>query len=318
MTLNILFSASIGESRQQTFIEQYPQHSFTFGKKVHEVEEHLPDADIIVTYGEDLTADHIKKATKLQWIMVLSTGVDRLPFEELMKRNIIVTNCRGVHGIPMSEYAISMLLQVSRQEAVLLRHAEESKWDRSVKMREITGSTMTVLGVGTIGQEVARLAKAFNMTTYGVATSERKVDHFDEVVTIEKMNDVFENSDFVVAVLPSTPSTKGLLTADHFKAMKNDAVFLNMGRGDLVASEVIIQALESGQIAHAVLDVVEEEPLPEDHPLWKTEGVTITPHLSGISPHYNTRALKIFTDNLAQFERGENEFQNVVDPSRRY
>lgn len=316
--MKIVFSATISERHQQRLKEQYPNHLFVFGNNIDEVDEDLSTAHVIVTYGGDLTEQHIHKATSLEWIMVISAGIDKLPFEAIAKRNIIVTNSRGVHAVPMSEYAISMLLHVSRQEAALLRNAEEKNWDRSVKMKEISGSTLVVLGAGTIGQEVARLAKAFQMTTYGVARTAKKADYFDDVVAIEQMKTVLAKADFVVAVLPSTPQTKGLLTKEHFAAMKEGAVFLNMGRGDLVKSEVVIGALEKGEIAHAVLDVFEEEPLPKDHPLWTVEGLTITPHLSGISPHYHRRALNIFTNNLERMNRGEKELENLIDLSRRY
>lgn len=316
--MKIVFSASISERHQQRLKEQYPNHLFVFGSQIDEIEEELSTAHVIVTYGEDLTEQHIEKAVSLEWIMVISAGIDKLPFEAIVKRDIIVTNSRGVHAVPMSEYAISMILNVNRQEAVLLRNTEAKNWDRSVKMKEISGSTLVVLGTGAIGQEVARLAKAFQMTTYGVARTAKQVEYFDDVVSIEEMHTVLPKADHVVAVLPSTSQTKNLLREEHFNAMKNDVVFLNMGRGDLVQSEVIINALDQGQIAHAVLDVFEVEPLPADHPLWKTKGVTITPHLSGISPHYHTRALEIFTDNLTQMDRGETELKNLIDLSRRY
>lgn len=316
--MNILFSTVPSERRRETLIKQYPQHTITFVKNFDEAGSKLAEAHVIVTYGEDLTEKIIKDAVSLQWVMVISAGIEQLPSEALLERDILVTNARGVHPVPMSEYAISMLLQVRRSEPKQLENAQEKNWDRSLKINEISGSTMVVLGAGAIGQEVARLAKAFRMKTYGVARSARKVEHFDQVVVFDDLDSVLSQADFVVAVLPSTPETKGLLTEEHFKQMKNEAIFLNMGRGDLTSSEVIIHALENRDIAHAVLDVFEQEPLPTNHPLWTTEGVTITPHISGRSPNYLTRAFEIFTYNLDQFEAGKKDFQNIVDHTRGY
>lgn len=316
--MNILVATVPSEKRRQTLTDQYPQHIFTFVKNLEEAKEELAKARILVTYGNDVTDAIIDQAASLEWVMVISAGMDEMPFEALEKRNILVTNARGIHPIPMAEYAISMLLHVSRQEDVLLELAKEKKWDRSVKMNEISNGRLVVLGAGAIGQEVARLAKAFRMTTYGVARTAKEVTHFDKVVSMDDIHTVLPEADFVVSVLPSTPGTKGLLTEEDFKAMNDRAIFLNMGRGDLVSSDIIIDALEQGQIAHAILDVVEEEPLPKEHPLWETKGVTITPHLSGISPHYLRRAFEVFTYNLDQFESGTKAFKNVIDLSRGY
>ncbi|HLR15790.1 MAG TPA: D-2-hydroxyacid dehydrogenase [Bacillota bacterium] len=316
--MNILFSTIPSEQRRESLLKDHPQHSIDFVNNLHEHSNLLAKAEVIVTYGEDLTDELIKQAIALKWVMVISAGIDQLPHEALMKRDILVTNARGIHPVPMSEYAISMLLHVKRQEDQLLENAKHEIWDRSVRINEISESTIVVLGAGAIGQEVARLAKAFRMKTYGVARSNKKVEHFDKVVAFEHISDVLKEADYVVAVLPSTPDTKGLFTLNHFKQMKKEAVFLNMGRGDLVKSEDIIKALENEYISHAVLDVFEKEPLPKGHPLWTTKNVTITPHLSGKSPQYLPRAFEIFAYNLAQLESGENNFKNVIDHSKGY
>lgn len=316
--MNILFSTIPSERRRESLLKEHPEHTLEFVDNLHEHLDLLAKADVIVTYGEDLTDELIEQADSLKWVMVISAGIDQLPHETLKERNVLVTNARGIHPVPMSEYAISMLLNVKRKEAQLLENARHEIWDRSVKINEISEGTMVVLGAGAIGQEVARLAKAFRMKTYGVARSNKEVEHFDKVVAFENINDVLHEADFVVAVLPSTPDTKGLFTLEHFKQMKKEAIFLNMGRGDLVTSEDIIKSLEGEYISHAVLDVFEEEPLPKGHPLWTTKNVTITPHLSGISPHYLPRAFEIFAYNLEQFETKNNQFKNVIDHTRGY
>lgn len=196
---------------------------------------------------------------------------------------------------------------------------QQQGWGRSsVKPLEISGKTMLIAGTGAIGQEVARLAKAFNMKTIGVSRSGQAKDYFDVNVKTPDMVSRLYEADFIVSVLPSTQETKYLFKMEHFKAMKDEAVFLNMGRGDVVKSDVILEALQSKEIMHAVLDVFEEEPLPKEHPLWQADNITITPHLSGISPQYLPRALEIFEKNLNVYTEKGNAYINKIDMARGY
>lgn len=316
--LKILFSAKISKHHKEKLEQQFSEETFIFCDNIGSAEKHLEHAEVLVTYGEDLTDERINQADKLKWIMVISAGMDRMPFEEISKRNIIVTNARGIHKVPMAEFAISSILQVSRQTKQLIENEQHQKWDRSVSMEEITGKTMLVAGTGAIGQEVARLAKAFAMKTYGVSRSGKSVEFFDKTVTPENMNALLPEADFVVSVLPSTTETKGFFTEEHFELMPKHTIFLNMGRGDAVSGSVLLKALQSDEIAHAILDVFEEEPLPADHPFWSSEKVTVTPHLSGISPQYQTRALEIFAENLHTYKQGGTNLINNIDPMRGY
>ncbi|HEY4601736.1 MAG TPA: D-2-hydroxyacid dehydrogenase [Cerasibacillus sp.] len=314
----ILVTAKISEKYHKDLIQAFPNETFTFCDDISQATDELPQAEIIVTYGEDLTDEHIEKASQLKWIMVLSAGVDQLPHQAIKKHHILVTNVRGIHKIPMAEYAIAMLLQVYRQAKTLIKHQMEGKWERSIKMQEISARTMVILGTGAIGQEVARLAKAFHIKTIGVSRSGKPVEFFDETYQTSDLHQQLPDADFVVSVLPSTPETKYLFTEESFRLLPNHAVFLNMGRGDIVKSDVLLQAIQNKEIAHAVLDVFEEEPLPENHPLWQEENITITPHLSGISPQYVPRALNIFKENLNKYRGKEQPLINEVDVSRGY
>lgn len=314
----ILSSGEIPYNMQKHLKNTYRSAKFYFCDNMEEAQEHLSNAEILVTYGEDLDAELIKQAEKLKWIMVLSAGMDIMPFDEIKKRNILVTNARGIHKIPMAEYAFSMLLQVSRQTKKLIKLEEEHKWDRSVPMQEIYGKTLVVVGTGAIGQEVARLAKAFRMKTIGVSKSGSTKQFFDEVYKGKDLNFILRGADFVVSVLPSTKETKYLFDHEHFQRMPKQAVFLNMGRGDAVNENALLDAIQNKEIAHAVLDVVEQEPLPAEHPFWANECITVTPHLSGISPEYLPRAIEIFETNLDKYLNGEKDYMNEIDPRKGY
>ncbi|ARI78250.1 D-2-hydroxyacid dehydrogenase [Halobacillus mangrovi] len=308
----------VPESIKNHFDQQFKQVEFIFCHGIEEAEPYLSEADIFVTYGEDLNPERIEKARQLKWIMVLSAGMDKMPFREIHKRDILVTNVRGIHAQPMAEYAISMLLQVSRKAKTLIEQENKHVWNRRPVMNEVSGRTMVLLGTGAISQETARLAQAFRMKTIGVSRSGENKDHFDETYRVDQLNQVLPQADFIVAALPSTKETQYLLKNEHFQAMPEHAVFLNMGRGDLVSTDVIMEAVKERYIDHAVLDVFEEEPLPEDHPLWNEENVTVTPHISGISPFYMPRAFDRFGENLHLYLEGKEEMHNKIDPKRGY
>lgn len=317
--MTVLFTLKVSEKDEQRLTEDYPMLEFIFCSNMDEAEKYIEQAEVIVTYGNDLDNTLIERATRLKWVSVLSAGLDDLPFQALEKKGVIVTNVRGIHKVPMAEYAISMLLQVYRYEKTLMKMQQQQGWGRSsVKPLEISGKTMLIGGTGAIGQEVARLAKAFNMKTIGVSRSGQAKDYFDVNIKTPDMVSRLYEADFIVSVLPSTQETKYLFKMEHFKAMKDEAVFLNMGRGDVVKSDVILEALQSKEIMHAVLDVFEEEPLPKEHPLWQADNITITPHLSGISPQYLPRALEIFEKNLNVYTEKGNAYINKIDMARGY
>ncbi len=315
----ILFSAEITEQEQEKLKESFPEQTFTFCSDMKEAAHYLPEAEILATFGEDLTGELVQRAPQLKWVMVLSAGMDLIPFKEISDREILVTNSRGIHKTPMAEYAISMLLQVYRQEKLLMKRETEHIWGRPyINIREISGKTILIAGTGAIGQEVARLAKAFQMKTYGISRSGRSKEYFDETYRTDEMERLLPEADFVVSVLPSTKETKGLFTFKHFQLLPDHAVFLNMGRGDLVSGEDLRKAVQEQEIAHAVLDVMEEEPLPADHPLWQEENITITPHVSGVSVHYMPRALGIFERNLRTYFGEQSNYENEVDVIQGY
>jgi phosphoglycerate dehydrogenase-like enzyme len=314
----IVSSVKIRRSIQKRMKETYPDYTFSFHESMEEAESELPQADILITYGSGLADEWIERAERLKWIMVMSAGIEGLPFQALKKRNILVTNARGIHKIPMAEYTIAMMIEAVKH--IKRWHENERKhvWKQYSDMNEISGKTIAILGTGSIGSEIARLAQAFRMKTVGLNRSGRSVEYFDEIYTNDRVNECIGQADFIVAVLPFTKETEHFLGREQFKAMKEEAIFINIGRGQTVNEADLMEALRQGEIAHAVLDVFEKEPLPEDHPFWKMEQVTVTPHSSAITPQYQHRAFDIFEKNLQVFVSGGGNFINKVDYDRGY
>lgn len=278
----------------------------------------LGQAHVLVTFGVDLTPEHIEKCTNLKWLHIFSAGLDDLPAEELLAKDILVTNSRGIHAIPMAEYTMSAVLNLCRRSLELFRNQQKKQWDHTVRMKEAYGQTIGIIGVGAIGSCIAQRAKAFGMTTLGMNTTGREVPYVDRMYAPEGLHHMLAECDFVVMVLPLTDETRNSFGSSEFKAMKSTAFFINISRGPVVNENALINALREKQIAGAVLDVFEREPLPEDSPLWTMENVIITPHLSGWSTKYMTRAMDIFIHNLKVFTAGTGQFLNVVDLSKGY
>ncbi|WP_306807288.1 D-2-hydroxyacid dehydrogenase [Mesobacillus jeotgali] len=314
--MKIYSSILPAEALQEDVKNEFPQVSFDFYKGINE--ELFFDADIFLTYGEDLTEALVEKANKLKWIMVMSAGLDRMPFDACKKRGILVTNVRGIHKIPMAEFTLGMMLQHVKQMKSLWSNEQSRTWERKLPMGELYGKTLLILGIGAIGGEVARLAKAFNMRTIGVNRSGRESDWADEMYTMDNFRKALPAADFIVSVLPSTKETKHFLDLSDFDLMKDTAVFINIGRGDLVKDEVLLKALQEKKIAHAYLDVFYIEPLKESHPFWKMDNVTVTPHISSLTKNYMPRSFEIFKQNLHTYIRNGTDFINVIDMDRGY
>ncbi|OIJ14294.1 D-2-hydroxyacid dehydrogenase [Anaerobacillus arseniciselenatis] len=316
--MKIVSSARLKTSIKNKLTKNYPDLNFYFFKDMEEASEDVYDADVLITYGEDVTNEMIIKSKNLKWVMVISAGLDQMPLQAIKEKGILVTNARGIHKIPMAEYTLAMMLQVSRQAKQLMKNEQERIWDRRVPMLELNDKTVGILGTGAIGSEIAKYCRFFNMNTIGFNRSGRRVDEFDQIVTLENINELLHNSDFIVSVLPSTPDTDGMINEKLINEMKEGVVLINIGRGKNIVEADLIAALDGGNLAHAVLDVFTEEPLPEKSPFWGMDNVTVTPHLSGISPHYQPRAFAIFEKNLNTFLKGGKDFINKVDVNRGY
>ncbi|PTX60704.1 phosphoglycerate dehydrogenase-like enzyme [Melghirimyces profundicolus] len=315
---HVTSSARISEKHQRRLREAFPQVRFSFFEEIGEVLDAAPEAEVLITYGEDLTPDNIPRLSNLRWVHVISAGVELLPFDALKKRKVMVTNSRGIHAIPMGEYALAVILQWTRRLHQFVDRQRERKWDRSLRVSELAGKTVAILGAGAIGRGIAKRLKAFDVTVLGMNTSGTPMDGFDEMAGPEELKSILKRSDFVVVTLPLTHQTRGLIGEEELGWMKPTACLINMARGAVVDEEALLNALTHRRIGGAVLDVFEQEPLPKEHPFWNLDNLLITPHVSGRSPMYMTRALELFHRNLVVYLSGEGKVVNLLDPDRGY
>lgn len=314
--MEIVFTFELKDYQCATLQTEFPQLTFHFNKSVKDIE--VETASVLVTYGEDIDGSLLDRAANLKWLMVASAGVEKMPLAEIEKKGILVTNVRGIHKTPMAESVLAHILALRRSLPLIYENQKKKEWNKVVKSSELKGSTALILGPGAIGSEIGRLLQAFGVKTIGCNRSGAASQSMDEVIPFGDLKERLGEADYVVSVLPSTSETRGLLTKSYFDEMKDTVVFMNFGRGDLVEELVLLDALKSKSIGHAVLDVFEIEPLPSDNELWSLQNCTVSPHVSSLSGKYVERALIIFQNNLHKFIKGEAEFENPVDLKKGY
>lgn len=313
--MKILFSFLPKQEQQDDLLRKFPNAEFVFQKGINE--EVLKSTQILVTYGEDLDARHLDIAEQLKWIMVASAGLEKMPLQEIENREIVVTNVRGIHKTPMAETILAHILSIKKSLPLINENQRNGEWSKRVFPTELLGSTAIILGPGAIGGEVGRILQAFGVHTIGCNSSGRLAPFMERIVTFDKLNEVLPEADIVISILPSTEQTKGLITYEHLQSMKPTAIFMNFGRGDVVKEELLLHALEEEQIAYAVLDVFEKEPLADGHPFWSMNNVIVSPHVSSHSSQYVVRALQIFSRNLNAWVE-QKPLENEIDLEKGY
>jgi phosphoglycerate dehydrogenase-like enzyme len=276
-------------------------------------------AETEVIYGFRLPNDVIARAPKLKWVQVMSAGVDRFLDNEFRQSSVMMTNVSGIHAIPIGEIVLEQMLMFAKQAPLCFRLKQEKQWKRFMPT-VLRYKTVGIVGLGNIGREVARLAKAFGMRVVATRRSTKRVaraKHVDILLPKEQLPRLLQESDFVVLALPFTSDTNRLIGEKELRTMKPTAYLINIARGNIVDEEALIRALDEHWIAGAGLDVFATEPLPADSRLWEFPNVIFSPHIAGGMEDYNMRATELFCDNLRRYLSGENLF-NVIDKKKGY
>ncbi len=311
MQLNLLILNQDADAYRKALESKFPEIAIHACAKEKEIGDFIERTNILLTFR--ISDDLIKKASHLRWIQSLATGVDAILRLPSLKKEILLTSTRGIHGPQMSEMALLLMLSLSRTFQKIIRNQDNAVWERwpaELLYRKKVG----ILGLGTIGEEIARKCKAFGMTVSGISRVKKKADGVDYFYGPEDLSRVVRDIDFLVIVVPLTPQTKKMVGAKVLSSMKPTAFLVNLARGEIVDEEALVQALESGTIAGAALDVFCQEPLPKTHPFWRMKNVIITPHMGGSSTIYVDQALSVFEENLRRFLRGERQtLINLID-----
>lgn len=244
---------------------------------------------------------------RLQWLQATFAGVNMI-MDKTVRRDYSMTRLSGVFGDLMAEYVLGHVLQEERGLVALAAQQKARHWNDGPfkKLRRVNNLTLGVLGPGSIGQSVAKSAQGFGMRTLALKRDGATVAHFDEVSA--DLPDVLRRADYIVSILPSTPSTRGLLSGNALEPC-GGAVLINVGRGDVIDEDSIINALDRGWISKAILDVFPVEPLPETSRLWTHSKVVVTPHIS--APSYAEDVARVFVENLARRVAGEPMLHSV-------
>ena len=299
------------------------------GEGASVVEDHIADAEVAVIYGHQ-DFDPVK-APNLRWVLTASAGVDALIGGQLWNSPVQIVNASGIHAYSIAELVFAMILALRHRLPYLLRAQQEHRWaqrePQAQPAGELHGLTMGVIGYGSIGREVGRLAKAFGMRLLATTidpklradTGFRLPGAGDPEGVLPDMlggpdfqHELLRQSDIVVVCVPSAPHTRHLLAADELASMKQGALLINVARGAVVDEEALVQALRNGHLGGAGLDVFAQEPLPQESPLWDMENVIITPHIAGASPLYWRRLMMLLVENVRRYLAGQ-PLLNVVD-----
>ena len=278
----------------------------------------LREAEVLYGYIHHFPRDLPKRVSRLKWIQCMTAGIDRLP-EEIMKSAIRVTNTSGIHGTSIGEVVLEMMLMFIKDAPACFLMKKNREWKR-YKQRLLRDQTAGIIGLGTIGREIARLCKAFDMKVIGICRSggpDRLFPEVDRVYSREGLPELLSASDFVVLALPLTDETRAMIGAKELQSMKPGAYLINVARGAIVDEEALVRALDEGWIAGAGLDVFIKEPLPPESRFYDLPNVIFSPHISGDIPDYEWHATEIFCENLRRYLAGE-PFLHEVDKQKGY
>lgn len=279
--------------------------------------ETLGSADVIITRDRDFKSEVLEMCHSLKFLFVVSAGVEKLPFELLKEKNVLVANSGDLSAEAMAEHTIGIMLMFSAKLLLSLNNQRKKFWQKYVMNDTLSGKNLLVVGAGKIGRCIASKAKAFNMNVIGVKKEPSELDNFDKVVSTDRLGEYMPLADYVVCTLPLTSETERIFDYDMFCKMNSNGVFINISRGKLVDEKGIIKALDEKAIRGAALDVFEIEPLPEESPLWDMENVIVTTHSSGRIENFIDKTIPVFIDSFNSFTK-EKKPKTVIDLDKRY
>ena len=266
--------------------------------------EEMYTADIVICNGLFLYND-LDKFKNLKFVQLTSAGLDRVMVDRMSEKGITLFNARGVYSTPMAEWVLTGVLALYKHINTFYSNQQNHKWVKDRNVKELSGSTICIVGCGSVGTECAKMFKPFANEIIAVDIVNPISDSFDNYYTINSVTQAVKNADVVILTLPLTDETRNLFNKELLSQFKNDAILVNIARGAVVNEDDLINALKENKLGGAVLDVFSTEPLNEESELWNMENVIVTPHNSFVSPKNNERLYKLIYNNLKEFMKGE-------------
>ena len=289
---------------------RFPHIQFLHATSPEQRAEGLAVCDAMYTWI--LKEEELAQASKLRWVHTSAVAVETLCLPELFGRGIAVSNTRGVQAVPIAEHVLAVTLALAKQIPFVVENQQQARWAQNEFIGPrlpwlLKGRTLGLIGVGTIGSEIAKRAEAFGMRV--IALRRRPaygtIGHVERVYGAADLDEFLAQSHVLVICAPLTPETHSMMGAKQFALLPPGAVVVNVGRAKIVDTDALMAALHSGHLAGASLDVFPQEPLPPEHPLWTTPNVILTPHTSGFRQGHWDEVIDLFGDNLDRFLRGE-------------
>jgi phosphoglycerate dehydrogenase-like enzyme len=317
MEKNILILIPVDENHKRLLEEKAPCANFIYSDNKSADETVVHNADIIMG---NPSVSMIKGSKKLQWLQLQSAGVGEYTEPGALPKGTLLTNASGAYGLGISEYMLGVLLELYKKLHLYRDNQAAGAWSYHGKVKSVYNSRALVVGLGDIGGEFAKRLKALGAYTIGIRRSNaNKPEYLDELHFMDKLEELLPTADIVALSLPGTKDTNKIINERTLKLMKSDAVLINVGRGTAVDTEALCDALESGHLLGAALDVTDPEPLPKEHRLWKIKNAVITPHVSGGFSLQVThdRIIEICARNLEAF-LNKKSLESVVDISAGY
>jgi D-2-hydroxyacid dehydrogenase (NADP+) len=302
---------------------RFPEHQIVqlAGPRYEGLEREIADADALI--GWSIRRGQFAHAKKLRWIHSPAAAVHQLMFPELVGSDVVVTNAREVHGPVVAEHAIALMFALAKRLPSAMRYqqqkiwAQTNIWEEKPTSSEISGATVCVIGMGSIGREFAMRAQALGMRVIGVREHPERGGDANEVVGMEELERVLPLADYLVLAAPLTKRTEHMINAQRLARMKSSAYLVNVSRGPLIEDDALIAAIREKRIAGAALDVFSEEPLPPESPYWTLDNVLITPHIAAVTEKLWERHYQMISENFEHFIAGR-PLLHVVDKRRGY
>jgi phosphoglycerate dehydrogenase-like enzyme len=313
---------SVPEFLPRLIRERWPAMQVVFLEGYDALSSVLPDTDIFV--GFTLTPEQLAAARQLRWMHVTAAGVAHLLRADIRARNLVITNSRGIHAIPMAEHTLGLMIAMAHKFPAALRYqqqrlwAQQRLWEEQPRPSELHGAVLLLVGLGAVGSAVACYAKACGMRVRAVTRTGRgDASLAERIYPAGELRSALPDADYLVLAAPDTPATQQMIGAKQLALMKPTAVLVNVARGSLVDEAALVEALRQRTIAGAALDVTTVEPLRPESPLWSLENVFLTPHTSAASEMLWVRQGELLMDNLERWFAGR-ELLNLVDLERGY